>query len=666
MSNRLARILRNENLIVFAAILTLVILAYGLLAPWMGFYWDDWPFVWIYKFFGPREFLKAFNHDRPFLGPIFMMTTSLFGGSPLVWQLVGLLARALLSIELYFLLKLVFPSQKRNVLWVVLLFTVYPGYGQQWVAFNHVNQQFIPLLFLLGSFLVSISMLRKGGSKSLILPAVFLQAVGLFSTEYFFGLEVIRFFLLLKILSEGISEKRELFSKALMRWFPHLALWILSALWFYFFYSSGAYESYGERLFSSALLSPVAIIDELLNTIYLAGFTSWLRAFDLFASVEGSIVQVFTFLLLLVSSFLVFVFMRSANGGEPEKRRPKATGGFGRWAVAIGLVGILAGRLPSWAAGLPLRLEFDFDRFFVSIMLGASLLIIGLADLILKEGKGRLAILSLLIGLCVSQQFWLANTYRRDWENQRAFYWELTWRIPALERNTILLTDDLPLKYVFDLHVTAPLNWMYAESLDGRQLPYMLFYISTRLNSLLPSLKPDTPVHVEFRTARFDGNTSQSISIHKEAGGCLRVLDPVYAGAEAVTSAIGPLTYAIGFSNPSLITSDAPDLALDEKIFGPEPPHGWCYFYAKAELARQTADWDRVVVLYQQAQRERLKVSQPVEYLPFIEAFAMTGDTETATELSQSTVVAQPALCEALIILWDRVSQGSKPAFQCK
>ncbi len=42
--------LQKEKLIVPGMILLLVLLAYGLLTPWMGFYWDDWPFAWFLRF----------------------------------------------------------------------------------------------------------------------------------------------------------------------------------------------------------------------------------------------------------------------------------------------------------------------------------------------------------------------------------------------------------------------------------------------------------------------------------------------------------------------------------------------------------------------------------------------------------------------------------------
>jgi hypothetical protein len=71
----------------------ITILAYGLLLPFTGFYWDDWPFAWIAHFLGPEEFIPAFESFRPFLGPIFFLTTSLIPTEPIYWQIFMLVIR---------------------------------------------------------------------------------------------------------------------------------------------------------------------------------------------------------------------------------------------------------------------------------------------------------------------------------------------------------------------------------------------------------------------------------------------------------------------------------------------------------------------------------------------------------------------------------------------
>jgi hypothetical protein len=650
--------LQKEKLAITGMILMLVILAYGLLTPWMGFYWDDWPFAWFLRFFGSTEFIEAFRPYRPFLGPIFTVTTAMFGGDPFTWQLVGLATRFLLSLELWLTLRLIWPSQKLNSLWVVLLFTVYPGYQQQWVAFTHINQELIPLLWLIASFGVTAWALRnERHKKSLTILALVLQTMGLFSTEYFFGLEIFRFFLIAVIAAETLTVRKEVLRKAVVQWLPYLILWILNAVWTYAYHRSTAYNSYEINAISKLSLTPFAIANEILTTISLSGFVSWLNTFNIFSVIDGTLTQVISLAVLLFSASAIFMFMQAA---DTNTIKPATTqnDGWGAQATLIGLVVLFAGRLPSWAAGLPLKLEFDYDRFFVSIMFGASLFIVGLAALLLKDGRRKILILSVLIGLSTAYQFSVSNTFRRDWANQRQFFWQLAWRIPAMKEGTVLLTYELPLKYVSDLQVTAPINWMYAPSLKDRKLPYALLYVKTRINSpLLPSLQPDTPIRMQYRTVKFSSSTSNSVVINKDADGCLRVLDKIYGSAETVPGASYFLLNAIPLSDPGQIQADAPQLELDETLFGQEPPHDWCYFYEKAELARQQSNWKQVVKLYNQAQKSGYSPAMPVENLPFIEAFALVGQTDSALKLTDQTLKAQKELCPAITTLWDRVLQ---------
>jgi hypothetical protein len=88
----------TEKNIPFAfAIITL--LAYGLLLPFTGFYWDDWPFAWTAKFLEPHEFIPGLASFRPFLGPIFLATTSLIPPVPQYWQIFALVIRFIIGLS---------------------------------------------------------------------------------------------------------------------------------------------------------------------------------------------------------------------------------------------------------------------------------------------------------------------------------------------------------------------------------------------------------------------------------------------------------------------------------------------------------------------------------------------------------------------------------------
>src|SRR5215208_3741135 len=212
--------------------LVTTIVAYGLLLPKLGFYWDDWPFVWIAKFLGPREFLPAFANVRPFLGPIFFLTTSLIPPVPLYWQIFALLIRFISGILAWFTFRQVWPQHPRQALVASLLFLVFPGYSQHWVAFTHINQEWIPFLFYLLSFGFTARALRNPSRfNSNTIYALLLLIAGVFPTEYFVSMEPLRFLFIWVILSEEIDGTWNRFVQTLKRWWPYLFVWLTNAIW---------------------------------------------------------------------------------------------------------------------------------------------------------------------------------------------------------------------------------------------------------------------------------------------------------------------------------------------------------------------------------------------------------------------------------------------------
>ena len=114
------------------ALITLA--AYGLLLPFTGFYWDDWPYLWFFHRLGPSGIIQAFTGDRPFLSFIYTICLSIFGHSVIGWQLFGLLARWLFSLSFWWILYLAWPRQVHKITWASFLFAVYPGFTQQWIS----------------------------------------------------------------------------------------------------------------------------------------------------------------------------------------------------------------------------------------------------------------------------------------------------------------------------------------------------------------------------------------------------------------------------------------------------------------------------------------------------------------------------------------------------
>jgi hypothetical protein len=51
------------------AFLLLLLLSFGLMIPWLGFYWDDWPIVLAKKLQGVGVFWEYYGDERPFNPP---------------------------------------------------------------------------------------------------------------------------------------------------------------------------------------------------------------------------------------------------------------------------------------------------------------------------------------------------------------------------------------------------------------------------------------------------------------------------------------------------------------------------------------------------------------------------------------------------------------------
>ena len=623
------------------------IIAYGLLLPTIGFYWDDWPFAWIARFLGPSEFIPAFLTFRPFLGPIFFLTTSLVPPVPLYWQILALVIRFVLTVSAWWMFRSIWPERPQQALAASLLFLVFPGYSQHWVALTHINQELIPLTAYLFSFGFTARAVRGESRLVSSLAAVLLQLIGLFSTEYFFALEFMRPLFILSMFPTIPFLKRA--ARAFRIWLPYFLIWLLNAAWLVFYYRAGPYTSYELSVVQAPSLSDLII--QLADAVWKAGLYVWMQILVLLKESGPSPTSVATIVIAAAAFALLLAWLMRLRPEEPPGASSAAP------LLVLGAAGILLGRIPSLAAGLPLRLQSSYDRLMVSMMLGGSLFALGMLMLVLRRHRHLVVAVSLVAALGVGQQFFNANTFRRDWQKQGEIYRQLAWRIPGLAPGTLLLTHQMPIDYETDLSFTAPINWMYAPDFKPPTLPYALLYTEKRLGGpTLPELEPGIEIRVPYRTVEFSGNTSRAVAFFVPENGCLRVLDPAFGDEETYARESRFLVQAIKISRPDLIRPEATPGATPP--FFSEGERSWCYYYAKAELARQQALWEEAAALGEQAAAAGYGPEDPVEWLPFIEAQARVGDVASALERTRTVVAVEPKLRIGLCSLWRRVQDS--------
>lgn len=644
---------------VFPLVLLLVCgLSYALLFNQLGFYWDDWPFNFIAQKIGPEGLQRYFSTNRPFLGMMVRWTTALLGSQPWRWQLFAVFWRWLSAVALWGLLRLLFRRSAQPAMWTALFYAVYPGAVQQFIAlvFSHF---FIILTLFFCSLLCSVAALRYSRWKiSLLIAGLVCAFANLMVLEYFFLLELLRPCVLWFALQEEEKDLRRRLRRVLSAWLPYLGLFIGVVIWRTFFFTYQT-TNYRPGLLADLKAAPLAALGQLLLTILKDGWTvsfaAWGQVFRFDQAVE---LGQRTFLVLLaimaVSALGLVIFLVWKTHDEGPSEKPRWLAPWALPLLLLGLLAILLGGGPYWLVHLAVDLGFPSSRVTLSFMLGVSLLLAGLVGL-LPNRWVRPVVVGLLVGLAVGYQFGVANVFRRDWRQQNNLLWQMTWRIPALQADTVLLINDLPVHFSTDNSLTASINWVYSTSPLTTHIPYLLYYPSLRLGSGLPAFEPGLPVKVDYLAAWFEGNTSQALALYYNPPACLRLLDPEIDGQN--TMLLELMRDASVLSNPAVILSatDAPPLEAD--IFGSEPQHGWCYYFEKADLARQMGDWAMVVNLGDQAFALDDYPNDPAERLVFIEGYAHAGRWEEALDLSRQTIGVTSLMKPPLCNLWQRIQR---------
>ena len=619
--------------------LLVAILAYGLLIPTLGFYWDDQPMSWIRYQLGADAMTRYFSNNRPVWGLLYQITTHIFPQVPIYWQVFALIWRWLGAVMVWLIVRELWNDKPRFVLSVALLFLLYPGFNQQWGAYLY-SHFFIVLFF----FLLSLFLMLRG--KTIL--ALICSALNLWMMEYFFILELTRFGLIWTSLRDSDPDPKQRLKPTLKLWTPYLALFTLAVLSRLFLFNN---QVYGFSLMSQLKTNPLATILSLAQnffaSLWTVTFASWIQIFTgLDSSVHG-IRTIALYVIVIITVLLIthYAISRSIPLGRNTQHDPLHP-------ILLGLFMLPFAGVPFWTTGLVISLAHPASRFTLPFMFGVSLILAGVIEYIPRVNWRNL-VLVLLVGLAAGRQFLWATDYRRDWQSQKNLFWQMTWRAPGLKPNTLVLMNE-ELSFYADNSISAPLNWIYAPGNHSDTIAYVLLYPTNRLNASLPELKLDLPIHYDYLAGRFNGNTSQALVFYYDPPDCLRLLDPDLDLNNRFIRDESLMREASALSNPNQILRE-PSAAMPE-IYHPEPEHGWCYYFEKAELARQFGEWDEVVALGDVAFKLNDSPNNPIERFVFIEGYAHAGDWDRAVDLSKvSYKVSKEFVGPILCRLWQRI-----------
>ena len=616
-------------------LLGIFILAFGLQVPKLGFVLDDWVILYA-RYIGGNQNLYQYSFlvNRPNITWIWEAGFALLGYSALRWQILSLAWRFLAVIFIWLGWKQVWPNHKTEISMAAALFAVYPIFAQQAAAISFTVHWVCLTLYAVSIYLMILAFKNRQLKIPLIIASLITGGLNIFSMEYFVGLELLRPVIIWILLSNEQAAQTQKVKRVIFYWSPFVLLLISYLCYRFLWMPTPGYDRNSTVLLTNFLSNPfntsvnfsLTVFRDFLNVLF-GGWADTIQPSVINFDTPASFVALgLVVLVALLSAGFLFLQAKKEAPGIVQKVR------FFRTALPFGLLSVGFGLLPVWMTGQAITAAGNYaDRFSLPILAGASLLLIGLLDWLSQDFFPKLMITSSLVGLAAGFQFREESINRYSWENQTNIYWQLKWRIPAVQTPTAFYGDGALAQYMGSWADDAAYNMLYpSKSPDGYEGTWY-FDLNKQLGSLLDQNADIDQKKMENLHYRGNSINSLVFQMHGAPGQCVWLLSENDGDNPYLADAVRP---ALKLSNLNRVIGELPT-TLPEEIYGPEIPHTWCYFFEKADLARQYSQWDQVVQLWNAAQSAKAKPSVPVEYVPFIQGAAHTGNWNLALEITK-------------------------------
>jgi hypothetical protein len=381
-----------------------------------------------------------------------------------------------------------------------------------------------------------------------------------------------------------------------------------------------------------------------LRFTFLSSWVDRLWPADLY--LESKVLWVSLFLGVLGSA-LFFIFF-----GEKKDDASQISDNEFSKDLILGFILFFFGIAPVWVTLRQVSEGKFSERFALAAIPGIALIFAAVIWKMAKSARNRYIFIMILITLSISYQIQMGNEMVKDYNSQQDFYSQLKWRIPELKTDTAIYSPGIPGGYEADYSFSMGVNLLYDEAI-GNNLHYWFFTprdytISTLLND------PEANLAGKIRGPEFSGKAANMVAIYKDGSSCLLILDSVYS---AMSSAVSQYSGYGKLTNFDRIVDNGAATTVFPQAFGSISNNNWCYYFEKADLAKQEKNWQQVISLYDQAKQKGFTPGHSVEYIPLINALAEEGKVSEALQTTNTAIQFSTTVTPAACKLWSNLMQ---------
>lgn len=649
---KIKSILRSETFVELAILVLVSGLFYLIFVPQFGYFNDDWYLMYAAGARGAAVFKDIFIVDRPMRALVMTPAYMLFGANPLYYNIGAYIFRVLSAIGFLWLLRMLWPRQRAAGLAMALLFLVYPGFLSQ---FNGIDYQSQMVSLAAGMFSVALTIRALQTTKIKVRLVLFslsaiLTLLYLGLVEYFIGLEFLRAACIFIFITRTERSWLPRIKGILVQWLPALIPVLLFLIWRLFFFESERGATDVDLQLGGLRSEPLTFLfnylSVLLNDFMDVLIHAWWMPLRRL-SVDFTVRQWMPgFGIALLALLLLWTASRVTQ--KPADVESGQQVNWKREAIWLGLGLIVFGLLPVILVGRTVDFK-SYTRYSLISSAGVALLLTACLGYI-SNIRLRNILFSLLIISAAFTHFANGLVKARETQAVRNFWWQVSWRVPQLEQGTTLITRYSVVAEE-DYFTWGPANLIYSPESMQEDYVQATIYAALLNEGTVSKVLAREPQEYSNRRSIVTYPNYRNILILTQptSASCVQVMDrnqiELSSNEDERVVAIAPY-------------SEAEHILLNESFhtppaipFGDEPTHGWCYFYQKASYARQMGDWTEVVRLGEKARELGLSANHPIEWMPFLQAYAYFDNTarieEIASFLTSDLVVAQQA-CQTL------------------
>lgn len=613
-------------------------LVYLPLAGKLGLFKDDWFLIYDAHSQGSGFFHEIYAIDRPARAYVMQLAYELFGDRILYYHLSAYLFRVLASWAFYMSLELVSTGHRRQHFVAALFLLIYPGFLSQINPIDY-QAQILSLCLAMMSIFGTLKSIRSNGLFHRIGWVTLAIVTGIFYpalVEYAIGLEVLRLGLIVQLKLQGKRfDLHELARNIARSWMPSLTAPVIFLIWRLLIFETARRSTDLSvqlgQLFASPLTGLWWLVhwgQDSLRVIILA----WAVPFhNLAFGLRLKDTYIGAGVGLLAALFALWEYIRfGRNWTEAEDERPDSN-----WQIQTLWTGFAAAIF----ALLPVIMvnrhaDFgEYARYTLASAAGVAMLFAALLTFVRFTRLQLLAVATLTI---LASMTHYSNAVRGvlETEEMRNFWWQVAWRVPDLQEGVTLVASYPSVSIQEDYFVWGPANLIYRPEKQNT-IPIEIKLPSAVLTpdvvtQIVSGVGQETPLRRgNFLTRSFD---TILLLVQARQNTCMRILN---GDAPELSIYDSERTMLIApYSNLSAVLPQGDPSIPSADLFGSEPMEGWCFYYQKADLARQRADWNEVARLGSEAQNLGVTPNDPIEWMPFLQAYAFLDNQKQVKLLS--------------------------------